>query len=755
MARLIDSVNCFMGTGFGTATSDGRPRPWGFGNMVPGPQTPFGSINPSPDTRDARSNGYNPLRAIRGFSQLHVSGTGSVGKYGFFLLSPQAGLATGEEDHDSEKADEQAMPGYYSVRLTRWGIRVEVTCAHNAAIYRITFPSGADANLLMDLAHNIPGDAHFKRIGGHVAAADVHVDPRAGEMRGMGRYVGGWGGGAIQAHFCLRVSRPPARFGVWHHGPWDDSMAASGELRARPCTTFPGGTTASAVVERDRIGAWFGFDTSREQTVIVKVGVSMSSAQHAAQFVDQQIPDWDFDAVRGRCEDQWEAMLARAQIQTDDNTARSIFYTCLYRSLMMPRDRTGDNPWWDSSEPVLDDHYCVWDTFRTVFPLRTLLYESSTRDSIRSFIDRFRHGGLVMDAFIGGRDLVHQASRDPRVGRMWGGMGGDMVDVVIADAFVKGVRGVDWEPAYEVLKFHADRLRCDPYRADDRGWVPFDCFANDDGSGLKHCSSFTIEMAYTDFCVAQVARGLGRSDDYQRYLARSRRWTALWNGDMELDGQRGFISARRSDGSWADDHAAANNGAFAEGTSWDYTHFVPHDLATLMALHGGAEKFAARLDYTLRHDKVVLDNEPTFLLMHCLNYAGRPDLCGYWVRRHMTDYSLEAFPGPDDSGAMASWGVWGMLGLFPNAGQDVYLLHGPSVPQATLRREDGSRLLIEAPNVSAQRFYVQSAMLNGQPLDRCWLRHDEIASGGTLRFVMGDRPSAWGRNTPPPSLPLL
>lgn len=706
-------------------TLHGR-RPWGFGNYVPGPCLPHGSIHPSPDTARSRSGGYDPGEPVRGFAQLHVSGTGGPGKYGTILLAATGELLPGEEAHDSPVADEVAQPAYYAATLVRWGIRVEITAAHSAALYRITFPPGRPAHLLVDLAHSIPADA-MRRGGGPLAGELAWHDDGRG-LSGRCRHAGGWGTAEYAASFCLAISAPGAT-----------GIAVDGVPQ-------PGARWRQTERAGERLAAtWRG----EGGTVLVKVAVSLRDPGRAARLLAQEIPDWDFDAVRARAEAAWAAALGTVAVDGVDPARRRILATCLRNSLIMPRDRSADDPHDDAPGPWWDEHYCVWDTFRTVFPLLTLLRPQAVASNIGAFVRRLRRGERVTDAYINGRELVAQ----PPVGDAppwFGGMGGEMVDVVIADAWAKRVPGVDWNAAFAVLHAHADQGRCRPYREGDRGWIPQDDRAHSDGSLIRHATAFSLEMAYTDDCAARVARGLGHIGLAARWRRRALQWPALWNHALEIDGFRGFFSARRRDGTFVDDEAVARHGAFTESTTWDYDHFAPHDMARLIALHGGPAAYAARTVHALEHDRLLLDNEPAFLLLHSLLYAGRPDLCQRWTRAHLLgNWTDDAVPGPDDSGAMASWYVFGALGFLPVAGQDLYLLHGPLQPWARVRLPGGD-LAIIGEGWAPDRPYIAAATLDGRPLARAWLRHAELARGGELVFRMSDRPSDWGAAVPPP-----
>jgi putative alpha-1,2-mannosidase len=228
-------------------------------------------------------------------------------------------------------------------------------------------------------------------------------------------------------------------------------------------------------------------------------------------------------------------------------------------------------------------------------------------------------------------------------------------------------------------------------------------------------------------------------------------------------GFKGFICPKSMSSAWvkynplqdrADHSSGAFDRSFYEGNSWTYSYFVPHQFDKLVELMGGPEKYAERLQFALKDQLVDLSNEPSFLTPFSFIYAGRPDLAAYWVSQNLKEYTVDGFPGDEDSGAMGSWYVFAAMGFFPNAGQDIYLISGPVFPKVTLTRENGKQIIIEADYVSKENKYVQSAMLNGKPLNRAWIKHEEIANGALLQFKMGNKPSGWGTgNLPSANMP--
>ncbi|WP_052732381.1 GH92 family glycosyl hydrolase [Hymenobacter terrenus] len=686
----------------------------GASNCVIGPQLPFGSINPSPQTKDGDQDGYSPKQPIRGFGQLHVSGTG-WGKYGQVFLSPQLGVAVGEDAHDSPKENERARAYEYSVKLSRYGITTSVTPARHAAIYKFVFPQSDEASILLDITHTLTRDI-VPFVGGDVLGGKVtFTSSSRDEIQGYGTYRGGFGEGNYNVYFCARVAKKPTAIGTW----------LNGELH-------PDQTTDSLRKANDRVGGFFKFKTKSNEAVYLKVAVSLKSTEQAVRWLDTEIPGWDYQKVLTQAQTIWNQQLSKVQVVNGAEQNKRLFYTALYHAHLMPRDRTNDLPGYGKDVPMWDDHFAVWDTWRTLYPLQVLLNPSMVAGTINSFSARLQKNGKLKDAFIAGNDM--QAEQ-----------GGNNLDNIIADAYIKKVPGVDWNKAYEVLKFNADKERqgSAAWRKDEpllgnykkQGWIPFGPMAG----------SMTLEYAYNDFCAAQVAQGLGKTDDARRYLARSKKWVNLWNPKAESDGFTGFIVPKTQDKEFLLIDLKQRQGSwkqfFYEANSWTYSWFVPHQIDTLVTLNGGSAAFAKKLQHAFEHDLIQYENEPAFLAPHLFHHVGRSDLSSYYVRKLMREgfNEQEGMPGNDDSGAMSSWFAFSALGFFPNAGQNYYYLTGPIFEDVTLKLSNGKNLRILAKNAGPDNIYVQSVKLAGQPVKGFSITHDEIMRGGTLEFQMGPK----------------
>ncbi len=642
-----------------------------------------------------------------GFSQLHTQGTGGTPSYGNFLISPQIGLKTLESEHASPNSEEFAACCYYKTRLSRYDILCEIAPARHSALYKFTFPASDDANILIDAARKL-GDSAALNEG------SVSIDPDMGVIAGGG-------------HSAETGIPPLTNFIFTPSCRRNRTVSAFGKTppyapaRRKPHRSK---TTGSALSPDTKSAAG--------EVVYLKIAVSFKSQTQAAQWLDKEIPGWDFDLIKSQAASVWNKALRSIILENASPQEMHKFYSSLFHTMVQPRDRTGDNGNWDSDAPFWDDHYTLWDTWKTLFPLMAIIRPDVVRDNVNSFIDRHKHNGYVATAFIQGKEY--------KVGQ-----GGDEADNVIADAYVKGISGVNWEDAYDLLRFHADKNRTANYR--DRGFVCLDektdyCPRMKSGSG-------TLAFAYNDFCVAQVAKGLGKTEDYQKYLKRSRNWENVWDrfAKDKHSGYMGFVRARRADGSFKPTPPRMGyNTDFYEGTCWIYSYFIPHDVPGMIEKMGGSQEFIERLCFAMRNNLIDFSNEPSFMTIWLFDAARRPYLASHWANQLRKQFNDQGYPGDEDSGAMSSLYIFLTAGFFPFAGQDIYYLHGPSAAKMTFHLQNGKTFTVLASNASAKNIYIQSAALNGKPLDKPWIRHKDITEGGVLEFTMGPAPSAWGCN---------
>ena len=711
----------------------------GGGNVFPGASVPCGMVKVGPDcaNRDL-CPGYGSQGPIWGFSHTHVSGTGGAAKYGNILVMP----TTGEIDavsYSSPRANEHAEVGLFSVDLTRYGISARMSSTHSAAIHEYVFPETDKANVLLDMGSFLAVLWKQEFIGSEIRILS------ATEVEGYTRIRSGWNlGGPYTVYFRACFDRPAESYGTWKEGHLQPGIKEQSDTN-------------------EKTGAWFTFDTRANRTVKLKVAISFKGIVKAGSNL-AEIPRWSVDEVRTQAVAAWNDILSQIDVQTSDEEARKIFYTSLYRIFLQPTDRTDENPMWAGGRPYYDDYYTLWDTFRATHPFITLLRPSLQARMVNSMIDICRYDKYMPDGRSGNDNGNTQA--------------GSNAEMLIADAMAKGVEGIDYEAALQAMLKDAEVPPGDTEMKHGRGGLVDYNRLGYVSTSYERGGSRTMEYANNDYAISYVAGKLGKKELEAKYRQKACGWEKLWNDDIESLGFRGFIWPRDANGKWLDkdQYTVFTGGSFHdffyETFSWELSFYVPHDMRRLIKRMGGPETFEKRLDtyfnyefkgqkeemgpHTTMSGMFQVSNEPGFLNPSLYCYINRPTKTAEIVRRVLAQhYSTrrDGLPGNDDSGSMAAWYAFHALGFFPNAGQDVYLISSPIFPKTTITLENGKKLVIKAINASPQNIYVQSLTINGQTWDRCWLRHSDIAQGGTMEFVMGSNPSTWATTGQlPPSL---
>ena len=687
----------------------------GVGRTFPGPAMPFGMCKPGPDCTIKPNAGWAPMpEVVTGFSQTHVSGTGGGQKYGNVLIQPfirgeKLEVSGERNDYEQKRVSEDFALGYYTTTFEN-GIRTEITTSERCAFYRIHYPT--NGSLFIDATHYLGKNPLPDRreqqqfIGGEVEVVNNH------EVRGYTRVRGGWNNGdAYTVYFCV-VSDKPFKQKNENIVAFDDTL------------------------------------------LNIKVGISYVSEQQAKR----NIPDCDFDTQLSKLRNSWESLLSRIQIKGTEVDKR-MFYTALYHTMIMPVDKSGENPKW-TEKPYYDDYYAIWDTYRSSSPLITLIDPKREADIVNSLLNIYKREGYMPDARSGDCNGRTQ--------------GGSNAEVVIADAFVKGVEGIDYDFALKAMLKDAE---VDPGADHEKhgrgglheylkyGYLPY---------GIDRAGTRTIEYAYDDYCIALVSKGLGRMDIYERYLKQSENWKHLWRSDYEWDDVKGYIMPKDAEGHWLDSVPWGKSKVFHpqipytpitkvapwylpwwstffyEALSAEYSLSIPHDVPGLIEACGGPDTFRKRLDMFFERKRYNVGNEPSFLTPCLYHWIGRPDLTSDRVRQIITEnYSdkPDGLPGNDDSGAMSSWLAFHMMGLYPNAGQSYYLLHAPLIPEWTLQLANGKTL---HGVVKGKGTHFEKVTLNGKVLEDARLEHADLMEGGELMFhVSKKKPQNADSDFPP------
>ncbi len=719
----------------------------GDGRVFIGPSCPFGMVKPSPDCTVSPNSGWLPVpKEVTGFSQVHVSGTGGGPKYGNIQIMPFSG-ALDKLDQTAHRTEENVRLGYYETVFQENQIKTEITTGEKVSFYRISYPKNVSKDLKIDpgffLGENpVPNSRESQQFVG--SQIEIVSDT---EVRGYSRIRGGWNNGrAYTVYFWATFDQPIAKYVTWKDGKFYSNQSAQ----------FDSGKKTAALLS---------FGKEGKQELNVKIGISFLSELKAKNNIQVEIPHWDFNTVLTALENKWEQLLSKISISNDTPLDyKKMFYTGLYHTMLMPVDRTGENPLWTNDEPYYDDFYCIWDTFRTSSPLLTLIDSKRQLDIINGMLNIYQHDGYLPDGRSGNDNGRTQ--------------GGSNAEVVLADAFVKKLKGINYELALKAMLKDAEVSPGGNHEREGRGglteylnlgYIPY---------GIDRAGNRTIDYAYNDYNIATVAKGLNYMDTYDRYIKQADNWKNLWRADYENNGSKGFIMPKDAKGNWLDNVVFGESKIqkptfkytpvitespwyvchwcvfFYEGTSWEYSLSIPHDLPEVITKSGGAKAFEKRLNTFFDTKLYDVSNEPSFLAPTMYHWIGKPYLSSDRIRaiiKENFNTSRNGLPGNDDSGAMSSWLAFHMMGLYPNAGQPYYLLNTPLIKETVLHLEEGKTFKITAKNRSDKKKYIKSALLNGKAYNKAWILHEDVINGGELVLEMDAKPSAWGTTILPPN----
>ncbi len=688
-------VNPFIGTG-----ADG--------NTWPGASMPFGGVQLSPDTRLNSCGGYAYSDStIIGFSHTHLSGVGEP-EYRDVLFMPTVGefsLSPGEKGYGSSFShdEEIATPGFYSVRLKDADILAELTTTMRSGFQRYTFPESEDAHIIIDLAYPFGAeDLYLKKV------SDT-------EIEGM-RRSHGWAWDQY-VYFVAKFSKPFSSFSIAVNDSLKENL---GETR---------GKNLKAVVN---------YKTKTGEKILVKVGISAVSAEGARKNLDAEIPDWDFDNVKANAKEAWNKELAKIEIEGGTPEQQSVFYTSMYHACLSPdiymdvdgKYRGIDHRVHETNGFTNYTVFSIWDTYRALHPLFTIIDQKRTTDFVRSLLQKYDDGGRL--------------PMWPLAGNYTDDMLGYHAVSVIADAYMKGIRNYDTEKAFSAMKELAemDRLGLKYYKK--IGYLPYER----QGESV----SKTLEYCYDDWCIAQMAKAMNKTEDYNEFHQRAHNWENVF--DQEV----GFMRGKSYGREWLEPFDPLKNSAYSEGNAYQYM-YVPHDVNGLSEKMGGEKAFSEWLDvlFSLKDKKGQRGiigqywhgNEPSQQLAFLYNYVGEA-----WKTQKLANqilnelYSTEndGLAGNDDCGQISAWYIFSSMGFYPVApGQPMYVIGSPLFSKATIHLENGKTFVVKAHNVSKENIYIQSASLNGKEYPNSYLHHQDIMNGGELVFEMGAKPNtSWG-----------
>jgi predicted alpha-1,2-mannosidase len=762
-ADPVDYVNPFIGTDF-------------FGHTFPGASLPFAMVHLSPDMNTQGwtfASGYAYSESsIMGFSHLHWSGVGMVNG-GEILIMPAVGdklrvipgtLDKPEAGYRSrfDHSSETASPGYYSVFLKDYNIKAELTSTRRSGFHRYTFPKSNSSRIILDLGHQLGSSAKQEQSELRIVNDNRIEGVKSGDLG--------------KVFFVAEFSKPFAYYGTFDAGSRTPESGGS---------IWPYKSGEDGI----NIGAFVYFRTGENEQILVKVGISYVSIEGAEKNLKEEIPHWDFDRTRKEAREIWNKELSRIKVESATDDQKEIFYTALYHSLLSQYiSQDVDGKYFGPDKKIHEakgyDFYgsfSCWDTYRSQHPLLTLIAPDHVNDFIKSIAAKTRdYGWLPAQHF---QNIFGEA------------MVGDHLIPIIVDAYLKGYRDFDVRFLYEAMRKKALENPKPPVPSYsgrsglsyylDLGYTPYD--------KVTESVPNTLELAYDDWCIARLAKELGRNDDYELFLKRANNYRNLWDSKTQ------FMRPRKSDGSWLEelngqdqeivkegDHSwykyfdpllvgRRPNRHYTESNAWQYIWSVQHDIQGLINLFGGNRAFTARLDtfFTMTPNitppkyvgvvgtigQYVHGNQPSHHVAYLYDYAGEPWKTQLRVRQ-VCEELYRTGPGGlcgnEDMGSFSSWYVLSAMGFYPvTPGNPVYAIGSPLLGKVTIDFGNNKAFTIQALNNSHMNKYIQSATLNGKPFNRTWLSQQEITYGGILIFQMGPEPNKkWGSRSEdaPPSM---
>lgn len=720
------------------------------GHTFPGATVPFGAVQLSPDTDTIPYEVNNKYTGtvykycagyqyddptIVGFSHTHFSGTGHS-DLGDFLIMPTTGklqLNPGTEDKPENgyrssfsHKNEVAEPGYYKVKLDDHNILAEMTATTRVGFHQYTFPKSDDAHIILDLMAGIY-NYDDKNVWTFVRVENDTLVTGYRQTHGWAR--------TRTVYFAMTFSKPIAEYGARNY---DKAQAYRGFWRKFDQTkNFPD-------LAAKRLRMYFDFKTEPNEKIKIKFALSPVSTRNAVENLQTEIPHWDFEQTKREAQQAWNAELNKITIQTTNEEEKVNFYTAMYHAAIMPSvymDVNGEYKGLDQNVHKAEGFVnytslSLWDTFRAFHPYLNLINPKRNDDIVKSMLAHYDQSALNMLPI-----WSHYANDN------WC-MSGYHAVSVIADAAIKGNASFDLNKALDACVTTAKRRNYEGigYYM-DLGYIPQD---------KNNVSvSTTLEYAYDDWCIAQLAKKLNRTDVYEEFIKRSQNWRNVYDASI------GFMRPKLSDGSFKKefDVLKTDGQGFIEGNTWNFSLYVPHDPAGMIETMGGKKRFTQRLDslFTMHLPdeffaeteditregiigNYVHGNEPAHHVAYLYNWTDQPWKTQERVRmilKHQYHDGPAGLGGNDDAGQMSAWYIFSALGFYPVApGSDQYWLGSPSIKTASLALENGKTFAVEAIGQSDKNVYVKKVLLNGKPLTRNYITHSEIEAGGKLTFYM-------------------
>ena len=705
----------------------------GHGHTYPGATVPFGMLQVSPDNGISKwdwCSGYHYSDSITiGFSHLHLSGTG-IGDLADIRLMPinkKVDLSVAMKSRDEvpykslySHSEETALAGYYSVLLKDFNIKAALTSSLRTAYHKYTFAANDEQSVIIDLGFAINWD---KTTASKIKIIDEST------ISGF-RYSTGWAKNQ-NVFFVAKFSKPIETYELVNDGNYISNVNS---------------------VEGEKTFAQLFFNSENNKELLVKVAVSSVSEQNALENLSKD--EINFETAKNEATEVWNKNLSKIEVETSNEALKTTFYTALYHTQVAPVTFSDANGEFrkENDEIVKAENYTaystlsLWDTFRAEHPLLTLTSPEKVSDIINTMLAYFETNKILPVWTLYGNETNT--------------MTGYHSIPVIVEAYNKGIKGFDIKEAYEAMKttMMQDERGLNYYKK--YGYVPHNL--------LDESVTITLEYAYNDWCVAQIAKELGKEEDYIYFLNRAKAYEYLF------DAETGFMRGKDDTGKlWKEPFdpkysAHRVHAEYTEGNAWQHSWFVLHDVKNLIKMHGGNDKFKTKLEQLFTESSEITGenvsaditgligqyahgNEPSHHIAYMFNFANKPWETQYWVREILkTQYNTtpEGLSGNEDCGQMSAWYVFSALGLYPySPASGEYQIGSPIFEKSTLNISEKISFIIEAQNVSDENIYIQSATLNGKNFNNTTITHKQLMQGGTLHFIMGKIPNKnWGIN---------
>ncbi len=717
----VDYVNPIIGTSNYGATFPGPIAPRGMASI-----SPFNVAGPQnlPLEKDSRwlSNPYvHENTFLTGFSQVNLSGVGCP-ELGVLLLMPTTGaVETNHLKYGSTYSNEVAKAGYYSTEIDKYNVKAEFTTSKRVGVSKFTFPKG-ESNILLNLGLGLTNEQG--------AMVKVVSSTEIEGMRSVGSFCYNSPEAAYPVYFVAKFSKPADNFGVWkkpttYNGVEAKWMGYNGKTRLMDAST--------KMVVGDSIGTYFTYKFDKTESVEVKIGVSYVSIENARENLEKETSNKSFNEIYKETYTEWNKLLSRIKVEGGSTNDKTVFYTALYHTLIHPNtlnDFNGEYPEIKTgkigkTERTRYTVFSLWDTYRNVHQLLSLVYPQQQSDMIRSMLAMYDENGWLPKWELNATETFT--------------MVGDPASIVITDTYLKGIQDFDVQKAYKAMLKSADQVENNPLRPGLKNYIEKGYLTTDNGGSV----STTQEYNAADYSIALLAKELGKKDDYKRFYNRSISYRKLFDKNLKL------LRPRLENGDWYepfDPNDGANfseNVGFIEGNAWQYAFMIPHDILGLKKIMGGNKAFTNQLQKVFDDNQFDMANEPDIAYPFLFNYVKGEEwrsqkLVSELVEKYFTN-APDGIPGNDDTGTMSAWVVYAMMGIYPIApGEPKYSITKPLFDKITIQLDSkyykNSELIIEKDTNA--NGYIQQILLNGKIYRGYFINHEDLVNAQNLKIIL-------------------